>query len=178
MPTADSVRTRRSSTSAPARGRRTITIAIASTLGAIAFAFSLTALLLDLRPSFAEVDGRGIGVIYTFERERCVGSTDQFRQCRWTGTISNEGQTLATDVRYADTLPADVAPGVRVNALWSPLDPQTAWSVETTRAWLNQLSSILVSGAMTIGLSIAAIYWWRRFARESSQRTAQRRSDS
>jgi|GEM_PF-2014938 len=146
--------------------RRTVTVAILSTVGAIAFAFSIVALALDLVDSIGANNARSIGVTYTFDEQRCVGETPDFRECRWTGTIRDGDEVLATKVNYADTLPADLTVGKQINALWSSLDPTEAWSVETTRAWLNSIGALLVSGVMFVVLAATAFVWWRRFGSE------------
>lgn len=149
--------------------RRTVTVAILATAGAITFAFSVIALILDLSDSIGADNARAIGVTYTFDMQRCVGETAEFRECRWTGTIRDGDEVLATNVNFVDTLPADLAVGTQINALWSSLDPTEAWSIETTRAWLNSIGALLVSGVMLVGLSATAVVWWRRYGSERSE---------
>ncbi len=147
--------------------RRTLTVAVLATVGALAFALSVVALSIDLFDSVRADGARSIGVTYTFEQEKCAEGTPDFRDCRWEGTIRDGNAVLATNVRYVDSLPADVTPGKEINALWSSLDPTQAWSVETSRAWLNSIGALVVSAVMLVGLGITAVVWWRRYGRES-----------
>jgi len=139
--------------------KRTLTVAILATIGTIAFAFSVVTLALDLSASIGAEDAQSIGVTYTFEQQRCVGETAQFRECRWTGTIRDGDEVLATGVKYSDTLPAGVTVGKQINALWSPLNPTQAWSIETTRAWLNSIGALIVSGVMFVALGATSVIW-------------------
>jgi hypothetical protein len=149
--------------------RRTVTVAILATLGAIAFAFSVVALTWDLSDSIGADNARAIGVTYTFDNQRCVGETAEFRECRWTGTIRDGDEVLATNVKYADTLPPDLTVGTQINALWSSLNPTEAWSIETTRAWLNSIAALLISGVMFVALTATAFVSWRRLGTRHSK---------
>ncbi len=148
------------------RKKRALITAICTTLGAMAFAFSLAAMATTLSGTLGSGNSAH-GVVYTFQTYRCVGDGSQYERCGWTGTVTANGVVESEDVEYRDAVPPDVRSGETVEALWSYRDPLNAWSLEGSRAWLNSLASTAVSLLGVILLGIGAIYWWRQYSRES-----------
>lgn len=151
--------------------RRSLTIASLASLLALAFAFSLFALARDSSLS-VDPDDTSNSVIYTFNEYRCVTTFQEDQRCGWIGTVTSDGVVEAEGVEYRAAVTADVGPGYQVPALWSYRDPLNAWSIEGSRAWLNNLANAAASLAFFAGLSVAAVYWWRRFARDKSAESA------
>lgn len=157
------------------KSRQTVTVAALATVGALLFAFSVVAMAIELGATIGEDKTRSIGVTFTFDGRQCVGASD-FRRCRWPGTIRDGATVLQTDVTYVDSLPPNVAAGVQIGALWSPLNPTKAWSASTDRAWMNSVGALLVSSIMLALLSATAIVWWRRYGKESKADRARQSS--
>ncbi len=147
--------------------RRALRIAVLSSLLALGFAFSLFAMSRDSSMGIGDDDGSA-GVIYTFDSYRCIGTSTQYQQCGWIGTVTSNGVVEATDVQYRDAVVEGVSPGYQVPALWSYRDPLNAWSIEGSRAWLNNVASAAASAVFLLAMLVSAIYWWRRFARDKA----------
>jgi len=151
--------------------RRSLRIAILSSLLALGFAFSLFAMARDSSMGIGDDDGSA-GVVYTFNEYRCIGTSTQYQQCGWIGTVTSDGMVEATGVQYRDAVVEGVSPGYQVPALWSYRDPLNAWSIEGSRAWLNNVASAAASLVFMLALLASAIYWWRRFARDKADEAA------
>ncbi|MFA7265024.1 MAG: hypothetical protein WC054_01815 [Candidatus Nanopelagicales bacterium] len=148
--------------------RRALRIAILSSLLALGFAFSLFAMARDSSMGLGNDDGSA-GVIYTFDEYWCSGTTTQYQQCAWIGTVTSNGVVEATDVQFRDAVVEGVSPGYQVPALWSYRDPLNAWSIEGSRAWLNNVASTVAAAVFMLAMLVSAIYWWRRFGRDKAE---------
>lgn len=147
--------------------RRSLTIASLASLLALAFAFSLFALAKDSSLSIGPDDGSA-SVVYTFDEYRCVPTQREDQRCGWLGTVTSDGVVEATNVEYRAAVVTEVSPGYQVPALWSYRDPLNAWSLEGSRAWLNNLANAAASLIFFGALAFAAVYWWRRFGRDKA----------
>ena len=145
--------------------RRNLTIALGSTLAALAFCFSLFALTPSFTKSLGATQGRGLGVTYTFTQNQCIGGNIQYRSCRWVGTVTDaDGAVVAEQVVFRDNPPSDVQVGSTVEALWTSRDPHNAYDLDSSRAWLSTLGAGLVSAIGVVVFLITALIWWRRVA--------------
>ncbi|MEI8082622.1 MAG: hypothetical protein WCI74_12330, partial [Actinomycetes bacterium] len=89
-------------------------IAIGCTVASLCFALSVLAMVPLFAQTLGARNGSGLAVTYTFEKYDCLGTTTQYRSCRWLGTVSgydesspnpNTKKVLAQDVVFRDEAP-------------------------------------------------------------------------
>ena len=146
-------------------------IALGSTLAALCFALAILAMVPTFAQTLGARNGSGLAVTYTFERYDSLGTTTQYRSCRWLGTVSsydesstdpNSNVVLAKDVVFRDEPPDGVQPGDTTDALWTQADPRNAFDFYSSDAWLNTLGSGIVASVGVVLFIIIAVIWWRR----------------
>lgn|GEM_PF-2028971 len=146
---------------------RSIRLAALCLLATLAFGITLCLLTPSLSKLLNARDGRGYGVSYTFDHQQCVGGTSSFSRCTWRGTVTNDSnQVVGTNVIFRDAAPSDVQVGTTVDALWSDRDPNSAFDLSASRAWLNTLYSAIVSTICFAVLLVMFGYWARRALRD------------
>ncbi|MGV1036477.1 MAG: hypothetical protein ACOYD0_05555 [Candidatus Nanopelagicales bacterium] len=149
--------------------RRALRVATACTVAMLMFGMTLLLLTPGLKDSFGAHRGHGVGVSYTFDSYRCVGGNSQFRNCEWLGTVNIPENSFTVgvvqkNVVYRDNAPANVREGLIVEALWTAKDPESAYALSASNAWLNTLASAIAAGLLFLLFLFLTIMWWRKYS--------------